>query len=95
MISITLPVHVISDLCRVQLPTEFEMAVNLKAAKALGLAVPPSILLRRGDRVNSRALTHGPSGGVADSLDEAAFRAAWKRRRRGVFRVALIDTRFH
>jgi putative ABC transport system substrate-binding protein len=30
----------------VQLPTKFEMAVNLKTAKALGLAVPPSIMLR-------------------------------------------------
>jgi putative ABC transport system substrate-binding protein len=30
----------------VQLPTKFEMAVNLKTAKGLGLAVPPSILLR-------------------------------------------------
>jgi putative ABC transport system substrate-binding protein len=30
----------------VQLPTRFEMAVNLKTAKALGLAVPPSIMLR-------------------------------------------------
>jgi putative ABC transport system substrate-binding protein len=30
----------------VQLPTKFEMAVNLKAAKALGLTVPQSILLR-------------------------------------------------
>jgi putative ABC transport system substrate-binding protein len=30
----------------VQLPTKFKMAVNLKTAKALGLAVPPSILLR-------------------------------------------------
>ena len=30
----------------VQLPTRFEMAVNLKTAKALGLAVPPSIRLR-------------------------------------------------
>jgi putative ABC transport system substrate-binding protein len=30
----------------VQFPTRFEMAVNLKTAKALGLAVPPSILLR-------------------------------------------------
>jgi putative ABC transport system substrate-binding protein len=30
----------------VQLPTKFEMAVNLKAAKALGLVVPPSIMLR-------------------------------------------------
>jgi putative ABC transport system substrate-binding protein len=27
-------------------PTKFEMAVNLKTAKALGLTVPPSILLR-------------------------------------------------
>jgi putative ABC transport system substrate-binding protein len=30
----------------VQFPTKFEMAVNLKTAKALGLAVPQSILLR-------------------------------------------------
>ena len=30
----------------VQLPTKFEMVVNLKTAKALGLAVPLSILLR-------------------------------------------------
>jgi putative ABC transport system substrate-binding protein len=30
----------------VQFPTKFEMAVNLKTAKALGLAIPLSILLR-------------------------------------------------
>ena len=29
----------------VQQPTKFEMAVNLKSAKALGLAVPPSMRL--------------------------------------------------
>jgi putative ABC transport system substrate-binding protein len=30
----------------VQFPTKFEMAVNLKTAKALGLTVPQSIVLR-------------------------------------------------
>jgi ABC-type uncharacterized transport system substrate-binding protein len=30
----------------VQFPTKFEMVVNLKTAKALGLDVPQSILLR-------------------------------------------------
>jgi putative ABC transport system substrate-binding protein len=30
----------------VQLPTKFEMVLTLKTAKALGLAVPPSIMLR-------------------------------------------------
>jgi len=30
----------------VQLPTKFEMVLNLKTAKALGLAVPPSVWLR-------------------------------------------------
>jgi putative ABC transport system substrate-binding protein len=30
----------------VQFPTKFEMAVNRKTATALGLAIPPSIMLR-------------------------------------------------
>ena len=30
----------------VQFPTKFEMVLSLKTAKALGLTVPPSILLR-------------------------------------------------
>ena len=30
----------------VQFPTKFEMVLNLKTAKALGLSVPQSILLR-------------------------------------------------
>ena len=33
----------------VQFPSKFEMVVNLKTAKALGLSVPPSILLQADD----------------------------------------------
>jgi putative ABC transport system substrate-binding protein len=30
----------------VEQPSKFELAVNLKAAKALGVAFPPSVLIR-------------------------------------------------
>ena len=36
----------------VQFPAKFEMAVNLRTAKALGLAVPPSILGRADEVIN-------------------------------------------
>jgi putative ABC transport system substrate-binding protein len=37
----------------VQFPTKFEMILNLRTAKALGLVVPPSILLRATSRSNN------------------------------------------